>query len=73
MTTDIDRDKQRVRERVWAALETAGAAPAGVRGRIPRSAAPTWRQNASLAYRCGEEAVDPSDEAGDEFGRGTGR
>lgn len=32
---DVDRDKHRVRERVWAALETAGAAPAGVHGRIP--------------------------------------
>lgn len=32
---NIDQAKQAIRERVWALLESAHAAPAGVRGRIP--------------------------------------
>jgi 5-formyltetrahydrofolate cyclo-ligase len=32
---DVDEAKQAVRERVWSQLERHGAAPAGVRGRIP--------------------------------------
>jgi 5-formyltetrahydrofolate cyclo-ligase len=33
--SDIDEAKQRVRERIWALLESKAAAPAGVYGRIP--------------------------------------
>ncbi len=32
---DIDEEKQRARERIWALLESKAAAPAGVYGRIP--------------------------------------
>lgn len=32
---NVDQTKQAVRERVWALLESGGAAPAGVHGRIP--------------------------------------
>ncbi len=32
---DIDDEKQRARERIWALLESKAAAPAGVYGRIP--------------------------------------
>ncbi len=36
MRGHIDQAKQDVRERVWALLEGAGAAPVGVRGHIPQ-------------------------------------
>src|SRR5713226_10761261 len=49
---DIDEEKQRARERIWALLESKAAAPAGVYGRIPaffgakaaadRLATPVW-------------------------------
>ncbi len=32
---DIDDEKQRARERIWALLESKAAAPADVYGRIP--------------------------------------
>lgn len=35
MKHDTDRDKDAVRERVWTALQDAGAAPRGAHGRIP--------------------------------------